>query len=79
MELGILEAHLLGQLLESRTLQMLRDIEALTGEAGEVIITSTGKYPFNEGVITVPLTAELIPAYIQRPRKIPLVPGQVQH
>lgn len=27
MELGILEAHLLGQLLESRTLQMLRDIE----------------------------------------------------
>ena len=29
MELGILEAHLLGQLLESRTLQMLRDNEGV--------------------------------------------------
>lgn len=58
MELGILEAHLLGQLLESRTLQMLRDIEGLTGEAGEVIIGGNGKYPFNEGAITVPLKVQ---------------------
>lgn len=58
MEMGILEAYLLAQLLESRTLQILRDIEALTGESGEVTITSTGKYPFNEAAVTVPLQAQ---------------------
>lgn len=58
MEMGILEATLMAQLLESRTLQMQRDIEALTGEGGKVIITSTGKYPFNEASITVPLQVQ---------------------
>lgn len=58
IELGILESYLLAQLLESRMLQMVRDIEALTGECGEVIINSTGKYPFNDAVVTVPLKAQ---------------------
>ncbi len=58
VEMGILEATLMAQLLESRTLQMLRDIEGLTGEAGEVVIGGKGKYPFNEGVITVPLKVQ---------------------
>lgn len=58
LELGVLEAYLLAQLLESRTLQMLRDIEALTGESGEVTITSTSKYPFNEATVTIPLKAQ---------------------
>ena len=55
MEMGVMEAYLLAQLLEQRMLQVIRDIEDVTGEHGEVTIESTGNYPFSEASVTIPL------------------------
>jgi len=55
LEMGVLEAYLLAQVLEQQMLQAVRDIEDLTGEYGEVTISGTGNYPFSEGSVTVPL------------------------